>query len=392
MTEAISIVTYNARGLRNRIKRRSLFRHLHIAYPSAIIAIQETHSKPDMEGIWRSEWGGQIFFSHGGESAQAGIMILLPHNFNKTVSEVYGDADGRLLSLQLECGSEKLLLIGVYAPSIDDQSIKCSFLAKFRELLSDFGHLKTIAIGDFNIKLGPLDTDSINYRPTRATNKLHDILEEFSMEDAWRYQHAGIRRYTWRRRNPLQQSRIDYAFMSTVIINNEEFKTKIESGILSDHNFVKVEVSFSAEKCGPGIWQFNNSLLEDFGFINLVRTEIQLAADSIGVYSGEISRGLKVEMLLANIRAIAMKRSREIARDLRRTENELYKKVNDLEPLIAASPNEQLVHEFNVAKEELDELKLNRGKLAIIRSQARWLEDGEKPSMYFFQISEAESS
>ena len=232
-----------------------------------------------------------------------------------------------------------------------------------------------------------MDTDNLNYRPTRATNKLRDILEEFSMDDAWRYQHASIRRYTWRRRNPRQQSRIDYIFMSTILINNEEFKTKIESGILSDHNLVKLEVSFSAEKCGPGNWQFNNNLLEDFGFINSVRTEIQVAADSRGVYSEEISRGLKVEMLLANIRVIAMKRSREIARDLRRTENELHKKVNDLEPLIATSTDEHILREFNLAKEDLDEIKMKRGKLAIIRSQARWIEDGEKPSKYFLRLA-----
>ena len=246
---------------------------------------------------------------------------------------------------------------------------------------------KTIVIGDFNIKLGPLDTDNLNYWPTRATNKLRNILEEFSMDDAWRYQHASVRRYTCRRRNPRQHSRIDYIFMSTILINNEELKTKIESGILSDHNFVKLEVSFSAEKCGPGIWQFNNNLLEDFEFFNSVRTEIQVAADSRGVYSEEISRGLKVEMLLANIRVIAMKRSREIARDLRRTENELHKKVNDLEPLIATSTDEHILREFNLAKEDLDEIKMKRGKLAIIRSQARWIEDGEKPSKYFLRLA-----
>ena len=108
-----------------------------------------------------------------------------------------------------------------------------------------------------------------------------------------------------------------------------------------------------------------------------MRTEIQVAADSRGVYSEEISRSLKVEMLLANIRAIAMKRSWEMARELRRTENELHEKVNDLEPLFATSKNEHILHEFNVAKEDLDEIKMQRGKLAIIRSQTRWIEDGE---------------
>ena len=255
MKESISVVTYNARGLRNRVKRRALFRHLHLAYPRAIIAIQETHSRPEMEVAWKSEWRGQIFFSHGGESAQAGVMILFPHCFNQTVSEVQADIDGRLLSLLVDYRSEKLLIIGVYAPSLDDQSVKCTFLTEFRELLYDNGHLKTIAIGDFNIKLGPLDTDSLNYRPTRAASKLRDILDEFDMEDSWRFHHANTRKYTWRRTNPLRQSRIDYVFLSSAMINNDVVKTKIESGILSDHSFVQADIRLSAEKLGPGIWR-----------------------------------------------------------------------------------------------------------------------------------------
>ena len=355
-------------------------------------AVQETHSRPDLELVWKSEWGGQIFFSHGGESVQAGVMILLPHGFQQTVSDVRGDEDGRLLSLILDYGAEKLLLIGVYAPSLDNQSTKCFFLDKFREILLDYGHHKTIAIGDFNIKLGPLDTHSINHKSTRAANKLRDILDEFFMEDAWRYQHTAIRKYTWRRTNPLQQSRIDYVFISNVFLNTNEVKTKIESGILSDHNFVLAEIRFCVEKRGPGIWRFNNELLEDFKFINSTRSEILKAVNGTDTYDGEISSGLKVEVLLANIRVIAMKRSREIARELRCTESKLYQKANDLENLIATSPNEQIVDEYNVLKEQINEIKLKRGQSAIIRSQATWLEDGEKPSKYFFRVAKQRAS
>ena len=212
------------------------------------------------------------------------------------------------------------------------------------------------------------------------------------MGDLWRFHHENTRKYTWRRTNPFRQSRIDYVFLSSAMINNDVVKTKIESGILSDHSFVQAEIRLSAEKLGTGIWRFNNNLLEDFEFINLTRAEIRRAVEGSDIYAGEISRGLKVEMLLANIRAIAMKRGKKLAQSVRGAENDLFKKVNDLKQEIAASPNGRFTDEYNAAKHELNDLKMRRGKLAIIRSQASWLKDGENLLNVFFQACKTEGS
>lgn len=76
MTERLSIVTFNARGLIRREKRRAVFRHMRIKYKNCIIIMQETHSKPDVEACWKSEWSGEIFFSHDLDSGQNGVAIL----------------------------------------------------------------------------------------------------------------------------------------------------------------------------------------------------------------------------------------------------------------------------------------------------------------------------
>ena len=61
MVEQLNVVTYNARGLRNRVKRWALFRHIRISYKNAIVVIQESHSRPEMERAWKCEWNGSIF-------------------------------------------------------------------------------------------------------------------------------------------------------------------------------------------------------------------------------------------------------------------------------------------------------------------------------------------
>ena len=77
----IYFVSFNARGLRNRTKRLSLFRHLHLTYKNSIIVLQETHSTPSTENIWKNEWRGKVFFSHGSETARARVAIFLPLEF-----------------------------------------------------------------------------------------------------------------------------------------------------------------------------------------------------------------------------------------------------------------------------------------------------------------------
>ena len=61
---ALNAVSFNARGLNKSIKRRKLFRWLHLR-KFDVIFLQETYSDASLEAFWRAEWGGEIFFAHG---------------------------------------------------------------------------------------------------------------------------------------------------------------------------------------------------------------------------------------------------------------------------------------------------------------------------------------
>ena len=93
---SFSVMSLNVRGLRNHVKRRSIFRFLkdqnYLFY-----FLQETYSKPGDEIIWKSEWGGDIFFSHG--STHSRILINPLHG--QTVNNLNKDENGRMGLLQL---------------------------------------------------------------------------------------------------------------------------------------------------------------------------------------------------------------------------------------------------------------------------------------------------
>ena len=390
MTERLSIVTFNARGLIRREKRRAVFRHMRIKYKNCIIIMQETHSKPDVEACWKSEWSGEIFFSHDLDSGQNGVAILFPPDFSQKTSAVYiNDSHGRIVCAQVENvgDPDPLFLMGVYGPAIDNQSKKCEFLDCVREILSCYSSHNIILVGDFNIRLGWQDSSNDRFTVTRASKKLNDILDEFILDDSWRIHHPGTRQYTWRRRNPLQQSRIDYVFVSRHLLQNNVVKSKIETGIMSDHSIVFFDMHFSTQGRGPGTWIYNNSLLENDAHVLEIRAEIKEAVQCRGIYAGINTNGLKLEMLLSSIRVLAIKRSKAIAGDRRREESLLFQKANDLEAKLADKPSSEEMDQYENVKLALDELKERRGKAAILRSHTVWMEEGEKSTRYFLRLA-----
>ena len=88
----------------------------------------------------------------------------------------------------------------------------------------------------------------------------------------------------------------------------------MNSGIdpgLSDHNFITLDLELSSESRGPGLWRFNNKLLEDSVFVEDVYAEINKARNELGQYTNVASIGLLSEMLLSSIRVIAIKSNKK---------------------------------------------------------------------------------
>ena len=65
---------------------------------------------------------------------------------------------------------------------------------------------------DFNLVMDPA-LDSCNYRNInnpRTRMELNAMVDELDLTDAYPYTHPSTKRYTWRRKNPLKQARLDY--------------------------------------------------------------------------------------------------------------------------------------------------------------------------------------
>lgn len=81
-----------------------------------IYLLQETYSTQKDELVWKSEWGGHIFFSRG-SNHQKGLCILIDPVHDFQVSSHFSDADGRIAIINLTIKKTKFNTCSIYAPN-----------------------------------------------------------------------------------------------------------------------------------------------------------------------------------------------------------------------------------------------------------------------------------
>ena len=91
----LAIVSINARGLRDRSKRREFFNWLG-KKQMAMYFIQEAHYTENNMHDWRAEWGYQALFSCC-SNKKAGVIILFNNSFTFQISRTYCDPGGRYI-------------------------------------------------------------------------------------------------------------------------------------------------------------------------------------------------------------------------------------------------------------------------------------------------------
>ena len=242
----------NANGLGDEKKRLKLLKWLKRDY-KGILLLQETHTTRKIECEWKIQTGRQykVYFSHG-TSGSCGVATLLPHNLVKYVTNEMSDDSGRLLIIQLTMGKHVYSIVYIYAPTQNFIADQLAFLETFESYIEKIKDTKILAAGDFNIIQNPqLDKWNANSdeKPSKVALQLaHNLI------DIWRTLNPGVKRFTWRRKNPLQQSRLDYWLISDVSIYKVS-KVEICTGLNSDHSLIIKIVIYHRNRHGNYIKQ-----------------------------------------------------------------------------------------------------------------------------------------
>ena len=191
--EVLTLISVNVRGIRDRIKRKNIFEWTVKSKGGDVIFLQETYSTQDIEHVWKQDWGGQMFFSHG-SSHSKGVLVLLSPEVKIKIDQVKVDDGGCYIFLKGDILDSNLILGNVYFPTRDKTQQQIQFLDKIDLCISDLHSCNYSLIlggGDFNVILD----ESLDYMgpstpsKTHFTSKIEIFLRKHNIVDIWRKKH-----------------------------------------------------------------------------------------------------------------------------------------------------------------------------------------------------------
>lgn len=94
---SVSILSINASGIRNQLKRKSLFLYCQ-SKGADFYFIQESHACEADVTFWRSQWGNDVWFSFG-TNKSAGVLVL-KGKFKGRIHSKQTDTEGRWIILR----------------------------------------------------------------------------------------------------------------------------------------------------------------------------------------------------------------------------------------------------------------------------------------------------
>ena len=387
------IISANCQGLRDKSKRADVVSYLQALRPN-IICLQDTHLTKNEENEIRSLSNCECLIS-GVKTNSRGVAILIMNNFECKITCSTADENGNMICADLNMGSLSVRLVNIYAPNTDSPQ----FFQNINELIEENTMEHFVICGDFNLVLNPaLDCSNyVSINNPRAHETLLESLKVHNLKDVFRYLHHNTRRYTWRRKKPIKQARLDYCIVSSPFTDFIS-SCNIIPGYRSDHSIVKVNIQTSQFTCGRGLWKFNCSLLSNPDYLELVNNTIKkVKSEYIApVYSPEfienasdqeltftIEEDLLLEILLYKIRAKTMKFASDLKKSKDTLEEKLIKEIEAAEGNEFDTPPEDYIDNL---KKQLTNLRESKLKGQMIRSRIKWLHSGEKPSKYFCSL------
>ena len=241
--------------------------------------------------------------------------------------------------------------------------------------------------------------DKYNYTSLnnpRARNVVLEMIIQNSLIDVWWEMNVEKREYTWFRRNPIKKARLDYFLISESLFAEVD-ESCIYPGYRTDHSMIMMQLQLGKFLKGRSYLKMNNSLLKDHQYVTEIKSIILEVKSRYAVNNQNpnisftdipnnelflsVNEQLFWETLLLEIRGktiaySSFKKRQEIGR-----ESQLLKEIKILE-----KQQDINFEEYERKKTELQEIRHTKMEGAKVRSRAKWLNEGEKPTNYFCNL------
>ena len=138
---------------------------------------------------------------------------------------------------------------------------------------------------------------------------------------------------------------------------------------------------------GPGFWKFNSTLLNDEQYVNRARDTYSQALNH---YSHLTDKSLFWEMIKIEIRSATISCFKSRSKRIRNLAQDILWKLGLLDSTTfnnLSSPDiDDTLAEYENLKTELKSIYQEKDKQAMHRAKCHWVENGERPTKYFFNL------
>ena len=380
--DKLRIITLNARGLKNKLKRTAIFNYLKTQQVD-IACLQECHASKKDIVVWERQWGGKMFFQEGTGSSRGEIIMISKH-FSGTVNlEICQD---RLVVVTIQSGSYNFTLANVYAPNKKPDKVR--FFNILKKILSNY-KTNIILMGDFNcVRNNELDIISGHPHNEMEIEQLRETTSALGVHDLWRIYHAKEKDYTWSRQTPFIARRLDYCFATEDILTNLVACEHLNVPN-TDHKAVLIELNETNFVRGPGYWHFNNSYLKDAEFVEQMNRFLEdiVGPEQLGIVTSSVE---KWELCKIEIREFCISYGKQKACKKKNKVLQINSEIKDIEKKLIIDPsNEDLQRKIFTLKQKLELMHLEKARGAQTRARVKWIEEGEKNTKFFCSLEKS---
>lgn len=258
----LCFISFNARGLRDSIKRKAIFLFCKSKKPQCVL-LQETHSTDKDEKFWSNQWGDKILFCHG-TNRSAGTAVLL-NNFPGKIVTSKKSTDGHWILCVLSLKDSFIILGNIYGYNNVNQNK--NLLSEIDGLVKNFKlrypTTNIILGGDFNMVFNEwLDRSPTKFHNHHYNPHLVSFCSIHNLSDPWRFINPNLKNFSWFKPDGSIKSRIDFWLISDSV-KDLISDCSISSAPLSDHCFINLTLKPSNNpKRNKGYWKLNASLLQ----------------------------------------------------------------------------------------------------------------------------------
>lgn len=258
----LSLFSLNVRGIRQSIKRKALFLFAKQLKPDFCF-FQESHSTVNDIKFWRSQWGNDLWFSHGTERS-AGVTTLR-NAFKGNILHSDSDSNGHFLCNIIDIDSRIVIIANIYGFNVKTENI--SFLdyiiSRIQYWLKKFPSSIIVIGGDFNISIDSALDKWPPGRPSLLNSKIKQFMERLDLFDVWRSKFPNTKAFTWSNKAASQFSRLDFWLISNSL-NSQNTTVDILPTPLTDHKAIYIKIIISINPLNTtriSYWKLNSSHL-----------------------------------------------------------------------------------------------------------------------------------